>query len=99
MTTANQPRKPLLPHAEELARRTQVPVACQKCGTEVLVQKYSYHHTSIQWQADAEVACQEFQAIGDPDARRNQASSCQALRSSIEDAVIAGIVPVPDEDD
>ena len=97
--TANQPRKPLLPHAEELARRRQVPVACETCGTEVLVQKYSYHHTAIQWQGDAEEVCQEFRALGDAERRRTRADSCQALRASIENAVIAGIVPVPDEDD
>lgn len=90
--------KPRLSHTEELSRRAQVPVSCGSCGTEVLVQKYSFHHTSIQWQADAEQSCAEFrEATERGDRSPMEARSCQSLRASIEAAVLDGRVPVPEE--
>ena len=72
------------------------PHACSTCGTEVEVEKFSYHHTSIQWGPDAEDTCAEFKASVAAGERVVDATSCQALRRSIEDAVLNGAIVVPD---
>ncbi|MCZ0982532.1 hypothetical protein O1L60_36485 [Streptomyces diastatochromogenes] len=35
-------------------------VECAACGNQVLCEKFSVAHTSVQWTADAAVACAEF---------------------------------------
>ena len=73
------------------------PVACGQCGTEVLVKKNSARHTSVQWTSDAAVSCPEIAAKlagGIPPA---QILGCAALKRSIDDAVRAGRVAVPDD--
>lgn len=75
------------------------PVSCDRCGTEVLVAKFSYRHTSVQWRGDAESACAEFRAAADAGQRPAiDTHTCQALRTSIERAVLDGSVTVPEED-
>lgn len=75
------------------------PIACDRCGTEVLVRKFSYRHTSVQWRGDAGEECAEFRAAADAGERRMiDVHTCQALRSSIERAVLDGRVAVPEED-
>ena len=75
---------------------TMQPHTCRTCGTHVEVEKFSYQHTSIQWRPDAEDTCEEFKAAVAAGEREIDATSCQALRRSIEDAVLDGSLVVPD---
>ena len=70
------------------------PVECAACGAVVLAAKFSFQHTSVQWDAAAVGQCTEF-------ARRTAAGeqtplieSCGAMRDSIQAAALAGRVPV-----
>ena len=72
------------------------PHTCRTCGTRVEVEKFSYQHTSIQWGPDAEETCAEFQEAVAAGERVIDATSCQALRSSIEESVLDGSLVVPD---
>jgi len=64
-------------------------VACQDCLARVGVQKNSEQHTSIQWSPEAVAACPEM-------ARSPRAlhEGCPRLRTSIEAAVRAGLIPI-----
>jgi len=66
-------------------------VACRLCGACVRVRKHSARHTNVQWSSAAVAACAEFKG-------RESASipTCLSLRDSIEEAVRAGRVRVPD---
>lgn len=75
---------------------TMQPHSCKSCGTEVLVEKFSFHHTSIQWQPDAEDTCAEFRAVVEAGGRQVDASSCKAMRDSIAEAVLDGRISVPE---
>ncbi|TJZ76824.1 hypothetical protein FCG67_16515 [Rhodococcus oryzae] len=70
-------------------------VECRACGTCVLVRKNSFKHTSIQWQADPAQACPEFTTSG---GRTGSQQTCPRLLSSIEHAVMEGILEVRDTD-
>ena len=72
-----------------------VPVACDQCGTEVLVKKNSEKHTSVQWTSDATTSCPEIAekvARGTPPA---QILGCSKLKVCIDAAVARGDVTVP----
>ncbi|HEY7593220.1 MAG TPA: hypothetical protein VH969_08695 [Actinophytocola sp.] len=72
------------------------PVRCHACATEVRVRKASELQTSVQWSADPASTCPEFAArvaAGELSARID---TCPKLRASIEDAVAAGRLAVPD---
>jgi hypothetical protein len=71
------------------------PVACSHCGVEVTVKKNSRKHTSVQWTAAGVASCPEIPAArpADPDAL---VLGCPRMTASIEDAVRAGQVVVPD---
>ena len=71
------------------------PVACATCGVEALVKKNSHKHTSVQWSAAGVAACPEIAAAraADPKAL---VLGCPNMAASIEDAVRAGAVVVPD---
>jgi len=68
-------------------------VECRACGTCVLVRKNSYKHTSIQWQADPAEVCPEFNGAGGQTGSRQ---TCPRLLSSIDHAVLEGILEVRD---
>ncbi|MDG3011655.1 hypothetical protein G4X40_16040 [Rhodococcus sp. D2-41] len=73
------------------------PLACRTCGTEVLVEKFSYEHTSIRWPDGADRSCVRFRE-NDSDLRGDvHASTCPDLRDSIRQAVLDGTLVV-DED-
>lgn len=57
-------------------------VVCAACPTRVLVRKNSRTQTTIQWLSGT-VACPEL-------AGRVRVAGCEALRSSIDDAVARG---------
>jgi signal-transduction protein with cAMP-binding, CBS, and nucleotidyltransferase domain len=59
---------------------------CRHCAGRVLVKKNSWAHTSIEWTADAVQRCDAFS----PD------TGCPQLHRSIEQAVTAGELRVPD---
>ncbi len=72
-----------------------VPIACQHCGTEVLVKKNSDKHTSVQWRTDPVTSCPEFAEAVRGGKRSAQYLGCPRLKATIEDAVAAGDVVVP----
>jgi hypothetical protein len=74
-----------------------VPVTCTACRTDVLVKKNSPRHTSVQWISDAAASCPEIGAQLAAGTRASQVLGCTALKRSIEDAVRAGVVAVPDD--
>jgi hypothetical protein len=63
-----------------------VPVQCGTCGVEVGVKKNSRKHTSVQWSAAAMAGCTGYAQLG-----------CARLKESIEAAVGAGEIVIPDE--
>jgi hypothetical protein len=71
------------------------PVTCHNCGAEALVKKNSRKHTSVQWTGAAVAQCPEITAVraADPAAL---VLGCSQMRASIEDAVVAGDLLVPD---
>ena len=74
-----------------------VPVACQHCGTEVLVKKNSTKHTSVQWHSDPVASCPEFAAAVGSGVLSAQYLGCPRLKASIVDAVVAGELVVPSD--
>jgi hypothetical protein len=76
-----------------------VPVACRRCGAQVLARKSSWNQTSVQWNADATARCAEraeAQQISAPGSR-GVFVSCSVLSASIADAVRRGELCVVDE--
>ena len=67
------------------------PVQCARCGTTVLVSKYSAEQTSIQWQVDSSVCPHR--------AELSLGETCPALSDSIRDAVLEGVVGVSTRDE
>ena len=70
------------------------PVECGTCGAVVRAAKFSFQHTSVQWDAAALRQCTEF-------ARRTAAGEqtalierCASMRASIEAAALTGDLPV-----
>ncbi|GAA4809921.1 hypothetical protein [Tomitella cavernea] len=76
------------------------PVSCDRCGTEVLVHKSSFHQTSVQWNGTAAQNCELLQSAASEAKRLDpEAHSCPALRASIERAVVERRLAVPEDDD
>jgi hypothetical protein len=71
------------------------PVRCEHCGVEALVKKNSRKHTSVQWTAAGVEACPEIAAARAVDPR-GLVLGCPRLAASIDAAVRAGRVVVPD---
>ena len=69
------------------------PVACGRCGLEVLVRKHSLAHTMVQWPADLS-PCTAATVAETTGLRL----ACPALLDSITAAVRRRSVPVPDLD-
>ncbi|QYN36873.1 hypothetical protein K1T35_06275 [Pseudonocardia sp. DSM 110487] len=59
---------------------------CLHCAGRVLVKKNSWAHTSIEWTADAVARCDAFSSH----------DGCPRLHRSIEHAIMAGQLQVPD---
>jgi hypothetical protein len=67
------------------------PVDCSRCGTTVLVSKFSAEQTSIQWQVESGVCPRRAElSVGE---------TCPELSDSIRDAVLAGAVGVDTRDE
>ncbi|WP_455354325.1 hypothetical protein [Streptomyces sp. SYSU K217416] len=72
------------------------PVECTTCGNQVLCEKFSPAHTQVQWTDDAAAVCPQIGrrvAAGELSAR---VRSCDALRTSIAEAVETGLLEVAD---
>lgn len=74
------------------------PLRCVECSAQVLVQKNSWEHTSIQWDADARRRCPQTQ----DDAGRNGRPgaprlSCSRLEETITRAATTGVIEVFDD--
>jgi hypothetical protein len=69
-------------------------VACEACGAVVLAAKFSFQHTSVQWDAAAVRQCAEFArraAAGQP---TPLVERCGSLRASIDAAALSGKLAV-----
>ncbi|MBB4980644.1 hypothetical protein [Streptomyces nymphaeiformis] len=69
-------------------------VECAACGNQVLCEKFSVAHTSVQWTADAAVACAEFRDRVGPGVTTARMRTCRSLRASIARAVEEGTLTV-----
>jgi hypothetical protein len=79
--------------ADERHARSQ-PVRCARCGVTALVAKFSPQHTSVQWTAAAVRSCAEFRDRGAEGTRSALVEGCATLRTSIDEAVVAGRLSV-----
>jgi hypothetical protein len=66
------------------------PVECERCGTSVLVAKFSPQHTSVQWSLESVYACAEFSARTAAGERTALIDTCASLSASIDRAVLQG---------
>lgn len=67
------------------------PVTCDVCDNEVLVEKRSLPHTSVQWTRSTD-CCPELRDGG------ARIEVCTRLRTRIEQAVSEGVLRVGDDD-
>ncbi|POX57206.1 hypothetical protein C3489_00310 [Streptomyces sp. Ru71] len=72
------------------------PVECATCGNQVLCEKFSMAHTSVQWTAEAAVVCAEFRGRVTEGGSTARIRTCRALRESIDRAVEEGTLEVAD---
>ncbi|MFB7831124.1 hypothetical protein [Streptomyces sp. NPDC056056] len=70
------------------------PVECGTCGNQVLCEKFSMSHTSVQWTAEAGVVCAEFRGRVTEGGSSAGIRTCRALRASIDRAVADGSLMV-----
>ncbi|MFI8998479.1 hypothetical protein [Streptomyces sp. NPDC053542] len=70
------------------------PVECAACGNQVLCEKFSPAHTSVQWTAEAAAVCPEFGALVAVGATAARIRTCAALRDSIDRAAAEGTLRV-----
>lgn len=76
----------------------KTPLACGRCGAEVLVEKFSWEHTSVEWQSGARQRCEEITSAADRQGHPARVATCPAMDQSIRDAVRTGDVPVDGHD-
>ncbi|MEU6932992.1 hypothetical protein [Streptomyces sp. NPDC046385] len=69
-------------------------VECAACGNQVLCEKFSVAHTSVQWTADAAVTCAEFRDRVRPGVTTARMRTCGALRASIARATEDGTLTI-----
>src|SRR6266436_3084570 len=69
-------------------------VECGRCGAVVEVAKFSLAHTSVQWTAEAVLACAEFSASVAAGGSSALIATCASLRASIDAAVADGRLAV-----
>ena len=74
--------------------REAAEVACRRCATTVLVRKNSAAQTSIQWRGDAAATCTELAERRAAGLHPALVPRCEALASSIDEAVADGRIPV-----
>jgi len=91
MTDAVLPGTPARPDERQ---SLYCPVSCGGCGAVVLAAKFSFKHTSVQWDAAAVRHCAEFSRRAARGEQTALIERCEAMRASIEAAVLAGLLPV-----
>jgi hypothetical protein len=69
-------------------------VACERCGAVVLAAKFSFQHTSVQWDAAAVRQCTEFANRAAEGEQTALMERCLSMRDSIHAAVLDGRLPV-----
>ena len=70
-------------------------VACERCSAVVQAAKFSYQHTSVQWDAAAVLQCAEFtRRLAGGEQSAALVERCQAMRDSIDAAALDGRLPV-----
>lgn len=65
-------------------------VQCSKCGVSVLVEKFSWEHTAVQWTGDAVGTCPALAPFTDRDGAASLTRGCDTMRASIREATIEG---------
>lgn len=70
------------------------PLACHRCGTEVLVEKYSWQHTNIQWTAPSATVCPEVRDQVEAGVAPSRVMACSSLRDAVHEAAVAGTIDV-----
>ncbi|MBM7458317.1 hypothetical protein JOE26_000992 [Rhodococcus coprophilus] len=74
------------------------PLRCVECSAQVLVQKNSWEHTSIQWNADARRRCPQVQDGAGRDGRPGAPlMACSRLAETITRAAASGVLDVYDD--
>ncbi|WP_306363773.1 hypothetical protein [Nocardia sp. CC227C] len=70
------------------------PLACQSCGTEVLVRKHSTHQKTVQWTVDPAAHCPVFRRMAEAGPIFGKPDSCPNLEKTIEHAVAEGMLEI-----
>jgi hypothetical protein len=75
------------------------PVACGRCGAQVLARKSSWNQTSVQWTAEAMARCIERRRAAQlaEHGGRGLFLACSAVGESIVDAVRHGELRIVDQ--
>jgi hypothetical protein len=76
------------PVREDEREAASRPVECERCGTSVLVAKFSPQHTSVQWSLESVYDCAEFRARTAAGEQTALIDACASLRDSINRAVL-----------
>jgi hypothetical protein len=69
-------------------------VECGACGAVVRAAKFSFQHTSVQWDAAAVRRCAEFARRAATGEQTPLIESCGSLRAAIDEAALSGRLPV-----
>lgn len=77
---------------ERMSRYCQV--ECGACGAVVRAAKFSFQHTSVQWDAAALSQCAEFARRTASGEQTPLIERCASMRASIEAAALSGDLPV-----
>ena len=83
-------------NTREFLEHGLAPVRCHSCLTQVRVRKASAVQTSVQWSSDPAATCPVFAALVAAGVVGARIDTCPKLRESIEEAVAAGRLAVPD---
>jgi hypothetical protein len=75
------------------------PLACERCGACVQVQKHSWEHTAIQWNVAAQETCEEIHNWSGREGRPGApVMRCEALNATIQRAAVEGRISITNED-
>lgn len=78
---------------EHYLRGGMTEIECRSCHACVLVKKTSPHHTSVQWNSDAEARCGRLAEVRASGGNPAMMPTCPRLSASIDHGVAEGIVP------